>query len=347
VIRVEELTVVRGGFRLDRVSFELPGGAYGLVIGPTGSGKSTLIETIAGHLGASGGRIVIDGEDATRLAPERRNVGVVYQRHHLFPHLSVRGNVEYGLPPGRARREARVGPLAETLGISGLLDRGVEDLSGGERQRVALARALAPKPRVLLLDEPLSALDPTTRHSLRGLLRETHQAERTTVIHVTHDFEDALRLGDRVIMLAGGRVVQEGTPEAVFQFPVTPFVAAFVGRGNVFAGTLAAGPLPDRPAIFTSGRLRLEVVSDRVGPAYVLIRPEEVVVSRAPLPTPPRNHLEATIERIETSGALAALHLDAGAPLLVHVTRQTVSEQGFAPGDRVAVAIKATAIHVF
>src|SRR5262249_46166705 len=141
VIHVEDLSVVRGGFRLDRVSFELSAGVYGLVIGPTGSGKSTLIETIAGHLGASHGRIVIDGEDATRLAPERRKVGVVYQRHPLFPHLTVRGNVEYGLPPGRDGREARVGPLAETLGISGLLDRRIDGLSGGERQRVALARA--------------------------------------------------------------------------------------------------------------------------------------------------------------------------------------------------------------
>jgi molybdopterin-binding protein len=347
VIRIEGLTVVRGAFRLDRVSLELPTGSYGLVIGPTGSGKSTLIETIAGHLGASEGRIVIDDEDATRLGPERRKVGVVYQRHHLFPHLTVRDNVGYGLPPGRDRREPRVGALAELVGISGLLDRGVDGLSGGERQRVALARALAPAPRVLLLDEPLSALDPTARHGLRTLLRETHRAERTTVIHVTHDFEDALRLGDRVLMLAGGRVLQEGTPEQVFQFPASPFVAAFVGRGNVFAGTLASGSAPDRPAIFTSGRLRLEVVSDQVGPAHVLIRPEEIVVSRAPLSTPPRNHLEATIERIETSGALATLHFDVGAPLVVHVTRQTVAEQGFAPGDRVAVAIKATAIHVF
>src|SRR5262249_12517834 len=114
--------------------------------------KSTLIETIAGHLGASHGRIVIDGEDVTRLAPERRKVGVVYQRHHLFPHLTVRGNVEYGLPAGRHRRGARIGPLTATLGISGLLARRVDGLSGGERQRVALARALAPAPRVLLLD---------------------------------------------------------------------------------------------------------------------------------------------------------------------------------------------------
>jgi molybdopterin-binding protein len=167
------------------------------------------------------------------------------------------------------------------------------------------------------------------------------------VIHVTHDFEDALRLGDRVIMLAAGRVLQQGTPEQVFQFPVSPFVAEFVGRGNVFAGTLTAGQRPDHPAIFTSGNLRLEVVSDRIGPAHILIRPEEIVVSRAPLPSPPRNHLEATIERIETSGALAALHLDAGAPLMVNVTRQTAAELGFVPGDRIAVAIKATAIHVF
>jgi len=347
VIRLEGLEVQRGGFRLGPLDLSVSGGQYALVIGPTGAGKSTLIEAIAGHLRASAGVITIGGVDATQLPPESRGVGVVYQRHHLFPHLSVAENIGYGLRRAEAdpgRRAARVAELAAVLGVEPLLGRSIGDLSGGERQRVALARALAPRPRLLLLDEPLTAIDPRTRRRLREELSRIHSIERTTVIHVTHDFEDALRLGSLVAVLNAGRIIQQGEPETVFRQPATAFVADFIGSGNVLAGEVRDDP--GRGTVFASGPLELEVVTERRGPCHAMIRPEEILVSRRELPSPPRNHLEARVTRVETVGALAAVHLDVGLPLVAHLTRRSVEEMALDPGQSAFAAVKATAVHI-
>ena len=232
MIRLVDLAVGAGGFRLEDVSLDVPPGAHAVVLGPTGAGKTTLLEAVAGHLPLLRGRVELGGVDATRLPPERRGVGFVYQAYHLFPHLSVRANIAYGLPAdGDGRRAARVAELALALGITPLLERGVAGLSGGEQQRVALARALAPSPRVLLLDEPFAAVDPATRGALRRELRALHERERFTILHVTHDFAEARRLADTALVLMEGRVVQQGTPAEVLARPATAAVAAFV-RGD-------------------------------------------------------------------------------------------------------------------
>jgi molybdopterin-binding protein len=349
MIRLRGLGVRRGGFHLEPLDLEIAAGGYAMVIGPPGAGKTTLLETVAGHFAPTEGRIELGGVDVTALPPERRGVGVVYQHRHLFPHLDVRGNIAYGL--ARARRgsdgsgwEARVQELAVTFGLEPLLDRAVDALSGGERQRVALARALAPRPRVLLLDEPLAALDPSTRRTFREELRRVHREFDTTVLHVTHDFEDALRLGDLVVVLGGGRIAQRGAPADVFRAPATPFVAQFIGSGTVLAGSVRDGP--GGRSLFTTGPVELEVVTERRGACHALIRPEEVLVSRTPLPSPPRNHAAARITRIEVTGALVTLHLDLGVPLQAYITRLSLDELALAPGDTVMAGIKATAIHI-
>ncbi len=202
MIRLEHIVVRVGGFTLAEVSLEVPSGGYGLIIGPTGSGKTTLLETIAGHLPLHSGRVVLRDQDVSHAAPEARRVGFVYQHYHLFPHFSVRDNIGYGLRSwDSGAREARVSELAALLGLTALLDRGVNGLSGGEQQRIALARALAPRPSILLLDEPFAAVDPATRRMLRSQIRALHQHEAITTLQVTHDFEDAMRLGDVVAVL--------------------------------------------------------------------------------------------------------------------------------------------------
>jgi len=343
MIELEQVGFERGGFRLEAGELVVPEGGYAAVIGPTGSGKTTLLELIAGHLVPSRGTIRIGNKPMLGIPPEGRGVGMVYQRHFLFPHLNVRANLGYGLR-GRADRRARVAAISELVEVSALLNRSVETLSGGERQRVALGRALAPAPAVLLLDEPLASLDPAGRRRLRSLLRRIHEAEGTTVVHVTHDFEDALELAAQVAVMVSGRLVQQGRPVEVFRTPSSPFVAEFIGSGNVLAGEVTADD--DGVAWFRTEALTLEVVTERRGRCHAMIRPEEILVTRPPLSTPPRNHLVATIERVVTSGPLAKIELDVGLPLLATITTRSADEMALGPGQTVNVAIKATAIQV-
>jgi molybdopterin-binding protein len=365
MIRLERVGVRLGRFAVQEVSLEVPTGGYGLVIGPTGAGKTTLLEAVAGHVPLTGGRVILRDTDVTTAPPEARRVGFVYQHYHLFPHFTVRENVGYGLrrfpPPERA---ARVQEVARLLGIEALLDRPVLALSGGEQQRSALARALAPRPSILLLDEPFAAVDPATRRGLRRELRELHEREGITTLQVTHDFEDAMRLGDIVAVLADGRVAQVGRPEEVFQRPNSRFVAEFIGTGNVLRGviesdepttprpasdgTLAeAEERPRFPARFRSGGLTLEVVADRVGDGFAVLRPTDLLLSVTDHPGPPRNHFRAVVRRLEHGSAIVLVHLDAsGVPLVAAVMESTAGELQLTPGLTLFVAVKATAVHL-
>ncbi len=350
MIRLEGLTVDAGDFTLTDVTFDVPAGGYGLVIGPTGSGKTTLLESIAGHTRPRAGRVLLDDRDASGLPPEARGVGFVYQQYHLFPHLTVAENIGYGLRrEGPAARRARVEALAAMLGIGDLLGRSVHRLSGGEQQRAAIARALAPRPRVLLLDEPFAALDPSTRRALRRELRALHEREGTTTLQVTHDFDEALRLGERVAVLADGRVAQAGTPEEVFRHPNSAFVARFIGAGNVIAGRvrwLGAPPADGESAAatFDAGAFVLEVVAERDGPAHAVLRPEDLTLSRLVPEGSARNHVRATVAVLERTGPVTLVHLDAGRPLVASLTTASVDALGLAPGVPVVATAKATAV---
>ena len=354
MIRLDGVHVRVGSFDLHDISLEVPTGGYALIIGPTGSGKTTLLDAVAGHAPLVAGRVWAHGEDVTGLPPEQRHLGIVYQQYHLFPHLSVGENIAYGLlrsadgAPEAATR--RVHALASLLGIDTLLDRRVRGLSGGEQQRVAIARALAPRPSVLLLDEPFAAVDPATRTVLRRELRAVHEAEGVTTLQVTHDFDDALRLGDMVAVLADGRIVQQGRPEEVFRFPNSAFVARFVGTGNVIAGQVhrlgAPGTDGRFAANFVSGGLELQVVAEREGAAHAVIRPEDLLLSAAPLPASIRNRFEAVVVRVEPLGPVVQVQLAAGRDLVAAVTTATATELDLRPGVRVWLGLKATAVHL-
>ena len=351
MIRLIDLQVRVGNFHLRDISLEVPSGGYALIIGPTGSGKTTLLEAIAGHAKLLGGRVFMHNEDVTNLPPERRGIGFVYQQYHLFPHLTVRNNISYGLTHRGGRNgaaAARAEELADLLGITPLLDRTVRGLSGGEQQRVALARALAPKPTILLLDEPFAAVDPSTRQVLRRELRQLHEREGITTLQVTHDFDEALRLGDLVAVLSEGRIAQSGAPEQVFRYPNSAFVARFVGSGNVIAGTVQRSDSSE-PGVPFRGRfqgenLSLDVVAEREGPAHAVIRPEDIVLSLTAHPDSARNHKEAVVTRLERLGPVTQVHLDVGRPLIASVTTVSADEMALHPGLRVIIALKATAI---
>jgi molybdate/tungstate transport system ATP-binding protein len=353
VIRLENLHVRVGNFDLRDISLQVPDGGYALIIGPTGSGKTTLLEAVAGHAKLRGGRVFMHDDEVTDLPPERRGLGFVYQQYHLFPHLNVRDNIRYGLRRPRGSRvafdpERRIAELAEMLAIAPLLDRPVRGLSGGEQQRVALARALGPKPSILLLDEPFAAVDPATRQVLRHELRELHEREGITTLQVTHDFDEALRLGDLVAVLSEGQIAQSGTPEQVFRYPNSAFVARFVGTGNVIAGTVERTEPGDGTEAFrgrfTGDKLVLDVVAEREGPIHAVIRPEDIVLSLTHHPGSARNHMEGRVVRLERIGPVTLVHLDVGRPLIASLTTQSVEEMRLKAGVTVIVAFKATAI---
>lgn len=345
-----------GRFELKELSFDIPQGSYGIVIGPAGSGKTTLLETIAGVVPVTAGKIILGGEDLTGAPPEARRLGIVYQHAYLFPHLTVRQNVEYG-----AASKSDAADVASRFGVNALDDRTVESLSGGERQLVAIARALARRPEVLLLDEPFSALDPRTRNVARRLLRSYYYERRFTVLQVTHDFAEAGLLGDVAIMLDKGRIVQQGDPEQVFRKPASPYIADFLGAENVFSGI--ARPIraeePDWVAAdesefvqhavaFTTGALTFYALGDVVpGPTHAVIRAEEVSLSAEPSMSSLQNQFRGKIVEIVPVGALSRVTVDSsGTPIVAAVTARSVRELGLSVGAEVVAGFKATAVHL-
>lgn len=221
-----------GDFALAGVTLSVPAGAYGILLGPSGSGKSLLLRTVAGLHAPEDGTVAVGGRDVTRVPPERRGVGLVFQRSALFPHHDVRGNIAYGLRVRglpAAERRARVEEMVRLLGLEEIASRPVATLSGGEGQRVAIARSLAVRPALLLLDEPLGLVDAGGRRELREVLRRVHRALGLTTLHVTHDRDEALALGDVCAVMLRGAVVQSGPPAEVFARPASADVARFLG----------------------------------------------------------------------------------------------------------------------
>jgi ABC-type Fe3+/spermidine/putrescine transport system ATPase subunit len=231
-----------GDFALRNLSLQIGKGEYWVILGPSGCGKSVLLQTIAGFFAPERGRIVIDGADITDSAPERRRIGLVFQQAALFPHKSVFENIAYGLRARKVRKvdaDRRVEELVERLGLQTILSRPVPTLSGGEAQRVAVARALAIRPDLLLLDEPMSALDHNTRLEFQSELGRLHRELGLTTLHVTHSRDEAAALGDHVAVMLGGRIVQRGAAGDIVNRPHCPFVARFLGLD---ASAIAALP---------------------------------------------------------------------------------------------------------
>jgi molybdate/tungstate transport system ATP-binding protein len=298
MIQIQNLSVRFADFALQDICLTLENGEFFSLLGPTGAGKTLILESIAGLVRPAGGRIWIGGRDVTDLPPEKRGVGIVYQDHALFPHLSVRENISFGLRYHRktgAPRNLSLDSLVKHLGLTHLLNRSVHDLSGGEKQRVALARALAIDPAVLLLDEPLSSLDPNFREEIRQLLKDLHGQTAITVLMVTHDFSEAHFLAQRVAIINAGRIEQVGNVASVFMQPDTPFVAGFVGMKNIF------------PAAFNGscamvGNVSFQMRAPDSGHSRIAIRPEHVRLFTTLPEQPPPNLLEGTISGIQNQG---------------------------------------------
>jgi molybdopterin-binding protein len=347
VLRIAGLAKRLGDFALDGVDMTVADGEYFVVLGPTGAGKTILLETLAGIYSPDAGTIDLDGRDITRTDPKNRGIGMVYQDYMLFPHLTVGENIGFGLKQGKAdpaRISESVQETAALLGIGHLLERTTGTLSGGEQQRAAIARALVLRPRVLLLDEPLSALDTVTRERLRRELKAIHRATGTTVVHITHHFEDIFALADRVAVMQDGRIVQTGTPDEVFRRPATEFVAAFTGMENVYCGI---SRVRDGEAAIDLGEIVVRTVTAIEGDVCVGIRPEEVILSRQPFESSAANTFPGTVAEIRRNGMFSRVVVDAGLPFVAVLTRQSVARLALVEGEPASVTFKASAVHVF
>ena len=355
MIEVRDLSIRLGEFHLREINLRVEEGEYFVILGPTGAGKTVLVECIVGLHQPAQGQVFLDEREVTRLRPEERQVAYVPQDYCLFPHMTVRQNIGFGLRlrhwASGAIRE-RVDALAEMLHISGLLEREPLNLSGGEKQRVALARALAIEPRVLLLDEPLAAVDERTRERLCDELKAVQRQLGTTTIHVSHHFDETLAVADKIGVFDQGRIMQIGTPHDIFHRPDNEFVAAFTGMENLIAGEIqqrdgraifsfAGGecvPLPG--PIGTVGGL---AVPPAAGAAKLVIRPEELRLSGVG----DSEGLAGCVKQVRAKGALVKAIVEAGqVEWTALVPQREAAGLDLAPGRAVRLHIPPEAVHL-
>lgn len=337
-----------GGFVLD-VDLTVEPGEVVAVLGPNGSGKTTLLRAVAGLQPLDSGCVRVDGETLDDPAaevfvpPERRPIGVVFQDYLLFGHLSALENVAFGLRArGVARRDARrhAGEWLDRVGLDGFADARPSGLSGGQAQRVALARALAVDPRVVLLDEPLAALDVATRRQVRRELR--HQLDRFDGMRVlvTHDPVDVYALADRVVVLDHGRVAQTGTIAEITAHPRSRYVAELVGT-NLITGVVGPDGLRTRDGVTVA------VLAEFTGEALAIVRPQSITLSRTSADTSARNTFAGVVDDIDRLGDRVRVGIDGPLHLVAEITVSALDTLELRPGDRVAAAVKATDIEVY
>lgn len=345
MIKIEKLNIDLDEFNLTDINLNIEENQFFVLMGPTGAGKTVLLEAIAGLVSVKSGRISIGKKDVTKLPPEKRGISIMYQDYALFPHLTVFENVNYGLhfqKMGKEDKKKRLEELGGKLNLSHLLKRYPLSLSGGELQRVALARALIIDPNVLLLDEPLSALDPGFREEIMNLLKKLHLSSGVTFIMVTHNFAEALALADQAAVLYDGKIEQVGTVKDIFQKPHSTVVADFVGIKNIFSGTYSGTKAIIGNILIETGRI------PENSHGYIAIRPEDIVLSKGPLASSMRNSFKGKVTGIFDQGFFYEVHVRIESITFKSlITKGALLELKINEGKEVYVSFKATAIHNF
>lgn len=334
MIRIDNLSKNFEGFRLKNINLEIKKEEYFIILGPSGSGKTLLLEMIAGLMSPDTGTISVK---------KPLKIGLIYQDYMLFPHLNVYQNIAFGLKIKKGKKEEMdsvVKSVSQSLEIHHLLSRSIDTLSGGEKQRVSIARAMAIQPHLYLLDEPTAALDLSAKTKIQKLIMHLHKRDRTTVIHVTHDFEEALALGDRIAILFDGQIVQLDKPERVFNNPASRQIADFLGYKNVFSGKI-------KDTQMSLNGIRVTTPVEEAESAYIAIRSNDIIISMAELSSSARNSFPGKIVDIIQRTNHAEVVVDIGVRLQVDITLQSLKGMALSAGIRVWVAFKTQAIKVF
>jgi ABC-type sugar transport system ATPase subunit len=350
MIEVKNLSINLGEFFLKNINLAVNDGEYFVILGPTGAGKTILIECIAGLRRMKQGEIWLNDSNVTGLSPEQRNIGYVPQDYVLFPFLNVVNNITFGLKQAKWPKnkiEERAKDIADLMGISHLLERDTTSLSGGEKQRVALARALAPSPKILLLDEPLSALDMQTSRYLRFELQRIHRELGITTIHITHNQVEAEELADRIAILNAGEINQVGSAEEIFFHPCNAAVMNYLGRPNILdcdeCRIIGRG-------IMEAGCRGLKIIVPHDGKAFkrIIIYPRDVYVSVSEPPGSQVNRFRAVITDVKTSASTVRLRFKAGENMIrSELPRQVFEEMGLSTGMEAFITLSLRRIKIF
>ncbi|MBI9069182.1 MAG: ABC transporter ATP-binding protein [Salinivirgaceae bacterium] len=347
MLKVENLHIKLGDFHLSDINFSVEKGEYFMLLGESGSGKSVLLESIAGLFKQNKGEIFLNGQNINKTNIQKRKIGLVFQDFALFPHYSVEENIAFPLKIRKYKSaiiKDIVDQLACEMNILPLLKRKPETLSGGEKQRVALARTLTLKPDILLLDEPLSSIDVSLKGELRSLLRRLNQKGQT-IIHVTHDYEEAISLASKIAIIQDGKIVQTGTPKEVFTHPKNKFVAHFGGIKNFYEAKLEADPGKETTKACINEYISFQILTkhhEKKG--HVLIGQKNILLSLVPQHISTINQYKGTIKEIIPARMGVDLIVETGVDFYVSVTSDSVKTFNYAEGQEVWVAFNPSAV---
>jgi molybdate/tungstate transport system ATP-binding protein len=334
MIKISGISKNYKNFQLKDISLEIEKGDYLVILGPSGSGKTVLLEIIATLEKPDSG--IIKGVDNSKI-------GFIYQDLMLFPHLSVFDNIAYGLKMRGVQTEIikeNVFQVSKSLNIEHLSDRSVKTLSGGEKQRVAIARAIIYKPELLLFDEPTASLDHNVKVEIQKLFRQIHRETGATVVHVTHDFNEALSVADKIAVLKNGSIVQFGTPESIFNQPANSFVADFVGYRNVYSGTIEDN-------YFISGNMKIYLENENCKKVYIALKSEDVVISTEKIESSARNSFEGEVVDIEKKLNGYGVVVKSDFEIHSTVTSASFDNLKLTVGSKVFITFKSSAARVF
>lgn len=347
MVKVENIHIEFDTFSLRDVSFNVEKGEYFMLLGESGSGKSIILESIAGLVNIKKGNIFLNNTDITKSSIQERKTGLVFQDFALFPHLSVKENISFPLKLRKLKQpiiEEKVKILASEMNIMHLLARMPETLSGGEKQRVALARTLTLEPDVLLLDEPLSAIDIGLKGELRTILRKLNKKGQT-IIHVTHDYEEAISLASKIAIIQDGEIIQTGTPKEVFTHPKNRFVAHFGGIKNFYKVTIEDEPFKQTTKACITDNISFQIFTGlKAKSGFVLIGQKNILISHTQQQTSAINQFSGTIKEIIPARFGYELVVDCGIPFNVAITSEAFEELNYKEGQEVWVAFNPSAV---